>query len=147
MEFIKQWTVCVCVTLIIAVILTVLSPQGRMKRFYTIIISIFVFVSFLYPFKGFDIDSVYFSPDFNYSAEQETVNSGYEQMICNKIKSVLMDENIVGSAVSTKVTVSDGEISIDDVQVAVSDEYDKEAVKQIIFDRVGINARVIHNGE
>lgn len=147
MDFIKQWTICVCITLIIAVILTALTPQGRMKKFYRIIISIFVFVSFLYPFKSFDVDSVYFSNSVDLSAEQNNMNKSYEQMICNKIKSVLEKNNIIGSVINAKVSVDDNEIFVDDVQVAVSDEYDTDMVRQMIFDEVGINARVIHNGE
>ncbi|MCR5208118.1 MAG: hypothetical protein K6C14_06555 [Eubacterium sp.] len=54
MEFLKQWTQCVCLTLIGAAGLSFLSPHGKMKGFYNTVIALFVFISFLLPFKDFN---------------------------------------------------------------------------------------------
>lgn len=43
MDFIKSWTFSVCATLLLASVLSLVSPRGGMGRFYKIVISLFVF--------------------------------------------------------------------------------------------------------
>lgn len=147
MDFIKQWTFCVCTTLIVSLILTILSPKGGMKRFYKVIISVFIFISFLYPFNGLDFADL---RDFDikpFSSEELLNNKPYENMVKNRISQELNLNGITGSDIDAEVEIKDNEINIKSVQIAVSGEYDKENVKNIIFDSLGINARVIYNGE
>ena len=147
MDFIKQWTFCVCTTLIVSLILTILSPKGGMKRFYKVIISVFIFISFLYPFNGLDFADL---RDFDikpFSSEELLNNKPYENMVKNRISQELNSNGITGSDIDAEVEIKDNEINIKSVQIAVSGEYDKENVKNIIFDSLGINARVIYNGE
>ncbi len=147
MDFIKQWTFCVCATLLVSLILTVLSPDGGMKNFYRIIISVFIFISFLYPFNGLSFDDIDFFDRESLSSEELNINEPYENMIKSRIKSVLDENGISGSDINASVEIKDNEINVKSVQIAVSSEYDSENVKNIIFDNLGINARVIYNGE
>lgn len=147
MDFIKQWTFCVCITLIVSLILTILSPKGGMKKFYKIIISVFIFISFLYPFSGLDFADIRAFDAEPLGSEELLINEPYENMIKNRISLELDSNGITGSDIDTKVELKDNEINIKSVQIAVSGEYDKEKVKSIIFDSLGINARVIYNGE
>lgn len=147
MDFIKQWTFCVCITLIVSLILTILSPKGGMKKFYKVIISVFIFISFLYPFSGLDFADIRAFDAEPLGSEELLINEPYENMIKNRISLELDSNGITGSDIDTKVELKDNEINIKSVQIAVSGEYDKEKVKSIIFDSLGINARVIYNGE
>lgn len=147
MDFIKQWTFCVCITLLVSLILTILSPKGGMKRFYKIIISVFIFISFLYPFNGLSFDDLEIFDGKSLTAEELNINDPYENMIKSRVKSVLDENGITGSNVNASVEIIDNEINVKSVQIAVGSEYDTENVKNIIFDNLGINARVIHNGE
>ena len=52
MEFIKQWTFCVCISLITASIFSLLAPRGSMQGFFKLLISVFVFISFLVPLQN-----------------------------------------------------------------------------------------------
>lgn len=147
MDFIKQWTFCVCTTLLVSLILTILSPKGGMKRFYKTVISVFIFISFLYPFNGLSFDDVKIFEKESFSSEELLMNEPYENMIKSRIKSVLDANGITGSDINASVEIRDNEINVKSVQIAVSSEYDLENVKNIIFDNLGINARVIYNGE
>lgn len=48
MDFIKSWTFSVCATLLLASVLSLVSPRGGMGRFYKIVISLFVFFRFCF---------------------------------------------------------------------------------------------------
>ncbi|MFR5876480.1 MAG: hypothetical protein ACLUFN_08315 [Eubacterium sp.] len=147
MDFLKQWTLCVCITLVISVIFSLFTPKGRMAGFYKIILSLFIFISFLYPLKSFSIvdfksDNVF--SEFEYENAEETA---YETMINNQVKSVLTDKNIIGAVVSSDVKIKNDEAVINSVQVAVPDEYETDTVQKVIFNTLGINAKVIYNGK
>ena len=55
MEYFKQWTICVCISLILAVIFSSFEPEGKMKSFCKLLVGLFVFVSFIYPLKDIKI--------------------------------------------------------------------------------------------
>ncbi len=142
MEFVKEWCLCVCISLIVAVIFSLFTPKGSMNGFYKILISFFVFISFLYPLKnadfgGFDISDTVI-------AENENNASPYCEMINSEVKSTLKSKGITGISVSSDVSVdyNSSEIDIKKVTVSVSDGYDKNEVKKIIFDSLGITAEV-----
>ncbi len=147
MEFVKEWCTCVCASLIVAVIFSLFTPKGSMKGFYKILISFFVFISFIYPlknadFSGFDIDKSIIS-------ESENNASPYAEMINTEVKNTLKNKGISGVSVSSDVGVdyAAGEVDIKSVTVFVSDGYDKNNVRKIIFDSLGINAEVKGIGE
>lgn len=144
MEFIKQWTLCVCVTLIISTIFVAIFPGGKMKTFYKMTISVFILVSLLHPFCNFNINDFQI-PSTRYISS--SADNSYQQMIDSKITQVLKNNDIIGSDVNSDVTVSNNEIEINSVQIAISDEYDTNEVHGIIFNELGINAKVIHIGE
>jgi hypothetical protein len=147
MEFLKQWTFCICVTLVVSVLFSLLAPRGRLSNFYKIIISMFIFISFLYPLKDFNIKNINFQEIYvteDYYNEQ--VNS-YQIMINNQVNSLLKDNQIIGADISSEIEINDNEISVKMVQVAVPDEYDLTDVKNLIFDNIGINAKVIYIGQ
>ena len=145
MEFLKQWTFCVCVSLVCASVLSLFAPKGRMNGFYKMLISLFIFISFIYPFK--DFKGVEFSiPEI--SVQEETANP-YKKMAENQIKSALEEAGIIGADVACEVNYDykSGEIELKSAQISVSDEYDKEEVGRIVFEKLGVNARVIYVGQ
>jgi hypothetical protein len=147
MDFLKQWAYCVCITLVIAVIFSLLAPKGRMSKLYKMLISLFIFISFLYPLKDFDIADIKIDDiDIDYTYSDEYSNS-YEIMINNQVKNFLNDNDIIGCSVSSEVEIKNDEITIQNVQVAVPDEYDITEIKNMIFDSLGINAKVIRIGQ
>lgn len=52
MDVVKQWTLNICLTLIGAVILSLVSPRGSMGRFYKTVLSLFIIAGFLLPITG-----------------------------------------------------------------------------------------------
>lgn len=146
MEFLKQWTICVCITLIISTILLVLSPKGSMKRFYRSMISMFIVISFIYPFT-----TVNGRQSFNLNLDESQMcdsnESMYETMIEKEITKSLENGGFVDCRVSSAITIENNEITVDDVQISIPDEYDAENVKNYLFDNLGINARVINIGD
>ena len=150
MEFLKQWTVCVCITLVISTLLLVLSPKGSMKRFYRLVISMFIVISFVYPFtslgKGVGIDFDKYGTS-SYSIGQENENGVYEEMINKQVKACLEDNGYTGCSVTSRATLKDSELTVDEVQISVPDDYGTDEVNKCVFDKLGINARVIRIGD
>lgn len=147
MDFLKQWTVCVCMTLVVAVILSLLTPNSSMGRFYKMLISIFIFLSFVYPFADFEMSL----PEYQFTANDDDINNAVNDssqiMIKNNILSVLNGNNIVGCAVDVDTYFVDDMVYVDEILVTVPDEYDTQNVKQLIFDNLSLNADVVHIGQ
>ncbi|MBR3148800.1 MAG: hypothetical protein IKF64_01400 [Eubacterium sp.] len=148
MDFIKQWCASVCISLIVATVISMLSPRGSMNRFFKMMISVFIFISFLLPlqdFNGFEFD---FSKIGITNGLAQSQNETVGSMLCTEIIATLEQNGIEGADVNCDVNyrADSGEIEISDVQIAVSDEYEVNAVKKLVFDELGINARVIKVG-
>lgn len=142
MDFIKSWTVSVCLTLIISAVFSIISPKGSMGRFYKIIISVFIFVSILYPFADFDFSE--FKSDFDFEGEFEETGENLAQMqVENIIKSVLTENGVTGAEVECVVIQSGDEISIENVTVHVPESYKKNDIEQLILNETGVAAQVV----
>ena len=147
MTFLKQWTMCVCVTLVIAVVFSLFTPKGNMKKFYRILISLFVFISFLYPLK--DVQRFDFSIPFNQEElfENERL-APFENEVNSQIKKLLKENGITGAVVSSNLSFKDdSSLSIDEVRISIPDEYGKKETERLVFEKLGIKAKVINSGE
>lgn len=117
-----------------------------MAGFYKMVITLFIFISIVYPLKDFNND---FSK-LETSISDEDFESGREKsieaMINNQIISILKNKKIKTISVLSNVIIVDDSISVNSVSIAVSDEYDLDEVKEIVFDELGINAEVHHIG-
>lgn len=147
MDFLKQWTFCVCITLIVSVIFLLFTPRGKLSGFYKMLISLFIFISFLYPLRDFDFKDY----DFDYSFSQEefdaSTQKSYETMLRTQIQSVLEQNKIYHSKIDCSVRMDNAEATVKKVVIAVGDEYELTDVQSIVFDNLGINAQVIHIGD
>ena len=143
MDYIKSWTFCICITLIVSVVFSILSPKGK---FYKVIISVFIFISFLYPLTDFDFDG--FKIDFNFNTEYENlVESSAKQEIQYSVEKVLTDNKIYNSSISAEVEQNGDEILINRILVSVTDDYNVEEVKALLLENLGVVAEVKRIGE
>ena len=144
MDYIKSWTFCICITLIISVILSILAPKGTMGKFYKVIISTFIFLSFLYPLSDFDIAE--FKLDFD-SVYENVVETAAKTQVESAIENVLADNGIQNSIVTASVFQSGEELVISSVKISVADGYSVDEVKDIVFKELGVVAEVKRIGE
>lgn len=142
MEFLKQWTVSVCVTLVISVIFSLFTPKGKMKSFYKILISLFIFVSFLYPFTEFNSVKGSELSDFHITDDDKGSAGSYELMLENSIKNTLDDNSVSYKAVNCTARVENGEITVEKAEIVINKYEDAQAVKALIYEELGINAAV-----
>ncbi len=146
MDYIKSWTFCICITLIVSVVFSILSPKGTMGKFYKVIISVFIFISFLYPLTDFDFDG--FKIDFNFNTEYENlVESSAKQEIQYSVEKVLTDNKIYNSSISAEVEQNGDDILINRILVSVTDDYNVEEVKTLLLENLGVVAEVKRIGE
>ncbi len=117
-----------------------------MGKFYKVIISVFIFVSFLYPLTDFDASD--FVLDFDFESEYENVvENAAKTEVENSVIYMLNQNGINNSSVSAEVTQQGDEISIERVSISVTDDYSPEDVKNIVFENLGIVADVKNTGE
>lgn len=148
MNLIKEWTFCICSTVIVSVIFSLLAPKVSSGRFYKSVISLFIFVSFLFPFTQIGDKKLDFNLDnINIEAENNT-NSIAEGVVKNEIITLLENNSVYSAGVNCSSSVNaDNEIMLNSVTVSVADEYDCDTVRQLIYDELSLNVRVIHIGE
>ena len=148
MNLIKEWTFCICSTVIVSVIFSLLAPKGGSGRFYKSVISLFIFISFLFPFTQIDEKKLDFNLDnINIEVENNT-NSIAEGVVKNEIITLLENNSVYSAGVNCSSSVNaNNEIVLNSVTVSVADEYDCDTVRQLIYDELSLNVRVIHIGE
>ena len=148
MNLIKEWTFCICSTVIVSVIFSLLAPKGGIGRFYKSVISLFIFISFLFPFTQIGDKKLDFNLDnINIEAENNT-NSIVEGVVKKEIITLLENNSVYSAGVNCSSSVNaDNEIMLNSVTVSVADEYDCDTVRQLIYDELSLNVRVIHIGE
>lgn len=145
MDFIKNWVFCICITVIVSVIFSLVTPKGSMGRFYKIIISLFIFISFIFPFADFDIDE--FKADFNLESEyKNTAESTAEIEVEQLVKNELEKNGISNASVLCNATLQNDEFYIDYVKIYVSKDYNCDEVKDIIYNTLGIISEVECSG-
>lgn len=147
LDYIKQWTFLVCITLIISVIFSIFTPKGRMAGFFKIIISLFIFISFVYPLKDFKASDINLPEEFVSADYEDSEILSAQTMVELQIKNALKENGITGASVSVELKMNDEQIEISELTVAVPGEYDKSQVKNIIFDKLSLNAEVIYLGQ
>lgn len=148
MNLIKEWTFCICSIVIVSVIFSLLAPKGGSGRFYKSVISLFIFISFLFPFTQIGDKKLDFNLDnINIEAENNT-NSIVEGVVKKEIITLLENNSVYSAGVNCSSSVNaDNEIMLNSVTVSVADEYDCDTVRQLIYDELSLNVRVIHIGE
>lgn len=141
MEFFKSWTFSVCSTVLLAAILSLLSPHGGMGRFYKVIISAFVLVSFLLPLG--EIKQHNFKSSLNFESEyyDTQVNSAKIQ-VETLVKQQLDSAGFVGCTVDCAATQIGDEIEINNVVVTAPNGSDEDEIKSLILNILGIAVEV-----
>lgn len=159
MDFLKEWTYTVCVTLVASVVFSLLLPKGNTGKFAKIIITVFIIFSFVAPFAsgGISAELKDFG-EFDFSRQNDEIkNNSYAQIIKQNILAALDDGGYENCAVSVEVSAngdnsdgennSYGEIEIVSVKVAAQDIYDTEEVKNYLLEKLGISAEVYNIGQ
>lgn len=145
MDFIKQWTLTISATLIISIIFSLLTPKGNMGRFFKVVLAMFIFVSFIYPIKNADFDFVL--PSFDEAEFEDSQRSSYEKIIETNLIQILNERNYINSKVNVSISIKDEEITVNNLDIGILDEFDKREVKDYIEEKTGFNAEVYYLGE
>lgn len=145
MEFLKEWTLTICITLVISVIFSVLTPKGNMGKFFKIILATFIFLSFIYPFKNDEIDFSF--PEFSAEELAQEQKDTYEKTVTAQTLQALESQGYKSCSVKSRISLKDNEILIKSLTITAPDSYNKDEIKKYIFDTLGINAEVYYLGE
>ena len=146
MDVVKQWTLNICLTLIGAVILSLVSPRGSMGRFYKTVLSLFIIAGFLLPITGGEKAdfSAYFS---DVTAQAADANSVYESQIESRVKQTLTAAGYKDCSVQASVRIKEQEIYIQKLVVSVPGDMDREAVAALLKAQLGLQPVVKGLGE
>lgn len=146
MDFLKNWLFSVCLTLILAVIFSVVTPKGSMGKFYKMMISMFIFISFLYPISNAKVSDLKIDlPMFSNNYTQQIENAGKnntEAIIISKLKEINVNANV-----SLKIKFKNNEIEIENLTVYVPDGISKNKVSEYLMSELGMVAEVKYIGE
>ncbi|MDE6470001.1 MAG: hypothetical protein K2L19_03145 [Eubacterium sp.] len=145
MDFIKEWTFTICITLIISVVFSLLTPKGNMGRFFKIILATFIFLSFIYPLKSDKIDITF--PEFNTGEIEAAEREAYESAAEIQIEKILEEGGYTSCSVKNNISLKENEIYINSIKISIPSSYDKQEVKNYLFDSAGIIAEVYYVGE
>lgn len=145
MDFIKQWTLTISATLIISIIFSLLTPKGNMGRFFKVVLAMFIFVSFIYPIKNADFD--FALPSFDEAEFEDSQQSSYEKIIETNLIYILDEGNYINSKVNVNISIKNEEITVNNLDIGILDEFDKREVKDYIEEKTGFNAEVYYLGE
>ncbi len=146
MDFIKNWIFSVCTTLILSVIFSAFTPKGNVGKFYKIIISLFIFVSFIYPLTDYDFKNLNVEfPAFSNVYVSE-LNDSNKKNIELLIKTKLQEQNI-NANVSVECSANSEETEIEKISIYVPDGSNAEEIKDFVYKELGLVADVKCLGE
>lgn len=145
MEYIKEWTLTICTTLIISIIFSLLTPKGNMGKFFKIILSTFILLSFIYPISQNSFD--FTLPDFQLESVEAQEEESYKNLIEAQIDEALRNGGYNSCIINADVEYSNNEIKINRLSVSVPGEYDIEEVKNYLSENLGLIAEVYSIGE
>lgn len=153
MEFIKTWTLSICITVLLATVFSLLVPKSSMGKTMKIIIAVFIFVSFILPVARFDLSNINNKSSVK-SQSSDTLQDYSEinvelakKSLKKTILNTLEENEIYNAQVNITATMKDNEITVEKISVSVPSEYNAETVSKIIEEKLGINAEIILNGE
>ncbi len=146
MDFIKNWIFSVCTTLILSVIFSAFIPKGNVGKFYKIIISLFIFVSFIYPLTDYEFKNLNVEfPAFSNVYVSE-LNDSNKKNIELLIKTKLQEQNI-NANVSVECSANSEETEIEKISIYVPDGSNAEEIKDFVYKELGLVADVKCLGE
>lgn len=146
MDFIKNWIFSVCTTLILSVIFSAFIPKGNIGKFYKIIISLFIFVSFIYPLTDYEFKNLNVEfPAFSNVYVSE-LNDSNKKNIELLIKTKLQEQNI-NANVSVECSANSEETEIEKISIYVPDGSNAEEIKDFVYKELGLVADVKCLGE
>ena len=146
MDFIKNWIFSVCTTLILSVIFSAFTPKGNVGKFYKIIISLFIFVSFIYPLTDYEFKNLNVEfPAFSNVYVSE-LNDSNKKNIELLIKTKLQEQNI-NANVSVECSANSEETEIEKISIYVPDGSNAEEIKGFVYKELGLVADVKCLGE
>lgn len=145
MSFIKQWILSVCITLIISVIFSVLAPNGSMGRFYKIVISVFIFASFIVPLVNFDFSDLVIDYDFetDYSIQiEDSAEANLKRLITQQLADVGINNAEIDMLLDKN---KNDEIVIQNITVCINEKSRTEEIKTMLFNNLGLVCEVVSN--
>lgn len=145
MEFIKEWTYTICITLVVSVIFSLLTPKGNMGRFFKIILAAFIFLSFIYPLKNSQIDIEF--PQFETGEFENAQSEAYKNTVTAQIADTLEKGGYNSCTVKCDISMKENEICINSVQISIPNLYSIEEIKNYLSESMGIIAEVYYVGE
>lgn len=146
MDFIKNWIFSVCTTLILSVIFSAFTPKGNVGKFYKVIISLFIFVSFIYPLTDYEFKNLNVEfPAFSNVYVSE-LNDSNKKNIELLIKTKLLEQNI-NANVSVECSANSEETEIEKISIYVPDGSNAEEIKDFVYKELGLVADVKCLGE
>lgn len=146
MDFIKNWIFSVCTTLILSVIFSAFTPKGNVGKFYKVIISLFIFVSFIYPLTDYEFKNLNVEfPAFSNVYVSE-LNDSNKKNIELLIKTKLQEQNI-NANVSVECSANSEETEIEKISIYVPDGSNAGEIKDFVYKELGLVADVKCLGE
>jgi hypothetical protein len=132
----------ICSTLIISIIFSFLAPNGSMGRFYKIIITVFIFASFIIPVVDFDFAEL--KTDFDFEVEyNQTLESAASNEIKVLINDVLKKQGVNDAEIEVFVSEDMDEIYIQNITISIIDCENTEEIKQMLLDDLGLVCEVV----
>lgn len=127
---------------------SLLLPKGSQGKVGKIVITVFIMISFILPFErpngfNFDIDEYESISNVEIDSKEET----YSDLIKSNIEKALADADYKNSKVKVTVKLKDDELYIQSADIYILDDYDSKEVKDFLFEKLGINAKVYYIGE
>ena len=104
-------------------------------------------ISFFIPFGSNNFKLNFDDYSIEYSDENTLKETSYENIIKSNIESTLTKGNYKNSKAEVKVDIKDEQVYIKSADVYILNEFNKDEVKNYIFDKLGINTKVYYIGE
>ncbi len=159
MEAIKQWAFCACISVVIGVVASFLSPPGNMEKIYKYVISLFFLCCLFSPV-------LFKTPLFKYEIKESPtskVNDIYNNLTAKKEEQYIRSaDEVVKKAIEPILQKYDMELENSEIDSKRNDDgsiivtkviiylnrkdsgHDNE-IKQALYNNLGIEAEIVYS--
>lgn len=148
MEQIKEWTVNLCVILLITAVIGYLVPRGKVKKFSQIAFSLMILSVFCQPFfEKENIENI-INTDFEY-IDREEINykNSYDLTVKTATENVLKENSIEFGEISVVSEIEDNVYILEKINIEIIEAEQAEKARELICETFNIDNDTVFTGD
>ena len=143
-EWFKMWVSSIIIAVILSIIIELLNPEGKNKKYVKVVSGIYILYTIIKPFLGYNslsIENIVIENNIIQTNSESVVAETYLRSLEEYIKSKIQELNYEVKEVNI---FSDNYTDIIEIEIKMKNlSYDEEMIKNIILNEIELDSEKI----